>query len=110
MLDNNGLKVANNYFHDLRTDGVRGGGNSNLLVTQNTFTDFHPGSGRPPGRDAAVDQQHHGVGQQHHLSRTTWWCAAPAHPIQGVFMRDIVGNLPFQNVNDHRQHDRRRAV
>jgi putative hemolysin len=27
---------------------VRGGGNSNLLVTQNTFTDFHPAAGDHP--------------------------------------------------------------
>jgi hypothetical protein len=98
MLDNNGLKVANNYFHDLRTDGVRGGGNSNLLVTQNTFTDFHPAAGDHP--DAMQLWTNNTTTSASNITfADNLVVRGTGAPIQGVFMRDIVGNLPFQNVN-----------
>lgn len=98
MLDNNGLKVANNYFHDLRTDGVRGGGNSNLLVTQNTFTDFHPAVGDHP--DAMQLWTNNTTTSASNITfADNLVVRGTGAPIQGVFMRDIVGNLPFQNVN-----------
>ena len=45
MLDNSGVTISGNYFHDLRTDGVRGGGNSNVVISDNFFTNFRPAEG-----------------------------------------------------------------
>lgn len=97
MLDNNGLTVSGNYVHDIRTDGIRGGGNSNLLITRNTLTDFYP---------AALD---HPDAIQIWTGNTTTSASnititdnvivrGNGGPVQGIFMRDQVGTLPFQNV------------
>ncbi len=97
LLDNNGVTIANNKFHDLRMDGVRGGGTSQLTVTGNVFTDFHP---------AADD---HPDGIQLWTTNTTASASGititgnvvargDGAPIQGIFFRDQVGNLPFKDV------------
>lgn len=97
MLDNNGMTVSGNYIHDIRTDGIRGGGNSNLLITRNTLTDFYP---------AALD---HPDAIQIWTGNTTTSASNIAitdnvivrgngGPVQGIFMRDQVGTLPYQNV------------
>jgi len=44
-LNVNGLTVSGNSFHDIQLDGVRGGGSSNVKITDNTFTDFYPAEG-----------------------------------------------------------------
>ncbi|THD65096.1 MAG: type I secretion C-terminal target domain-containing protein [Phenylobacterium sp.] len=36
------LTITNNQIHDITLDGVRGGGSSNVTISGNTFTDFHP--------------------------------------------------------------------
>ncbi len=97
MLDNNGLTVSGNYIHDIRTDGIRGGGNSNLLITRNTLTDFYP---------AALD---HPDAIQIWTGNTTTSASnititdnvivrGNGGPVQGIFVRDQVGTLPYQNL------------
>lgn len=98
MLDNNGLTIANNYVHDLRMDGVRGGGNSNLTVTQNTFTNFHPAPLDHP--DAIQLWTNNTTKSATNIFITdNLVVRGNGAPIQGIFMRDIIGNLPFQNLN-----------
>lgn len=48
MLDSQDVVVADNRFHDIRTDGVRGGGSSNVQIEDNFFTDFYPADGDHP--------------------------------------------------------------
>ncbi len=96
-LDNDGLTIANNYFHHIQTDGVRGGGSSNVKITGNYFTSFHMENGDHP--DAI----------QFWTGNTTKSAAnitisgnvitrGDGDAIQGIFMRDEVGGLPFVNV------------
>lgn len=47
-LDSSDLVIEANRFHDLVTDGVRGGGSSRVAVLGNSFTDFFPGPGDHP--------------------------------------------------------------
>ncbi|WP_176592687.1 right-handed parallel beta-helix repeat-containing protein [Sphingobium sp. EM0848] len=97
VLDSSYVTVTGNYFHDIRTDGFRGGGVSNLVVSGNYMTDFHPATGDHPD------------GIQLWTTNTT----ASAHDIvitdniitrgdgaavQGIFLRDQVGTLPYENV------------
>ncbi len=97
-LDDNGLNFSGNLFHDIRTDGIRGGGSSNVTVSNNVFRDFHPVAGD------------HGDAIQFWTSNTT----TSAHDItvtdnlflrgsggvaQGIFITDQVGNLPYLHVN-----------
>lgn len=48
MLDNERVTVSGNAFSEIRSDGVRGGGNSFVEITNNTFTNFRPGKGDHP--------------------------------------------------------------
>ncbi|MDB5427821.1 MAG: hypothetical protein JWR43_1796 [Phenylobacterium sp.] len=48
QLDNTNLNFSNNNIHDLETDGIFGGGSSNVTVAGNHFTDFHPAVGDHP--------------------------------------------------------------
>src|SRR3546814_8793405 len=34
ILNNTGLTISDNYIHDIRTDGVRGGGNSDTDISK----------------------------------------------------------------------------
>lgn len=54
-LDNDRVKFAGNRFTNIRMDGIRGGGNSNVLIEQNHFTDFRPLTGRPGIADDHAD-------------------------------------------------------
>ncbi len=103
FLDNDGLTVINNSFHDLRVDGVRGGGTSNLLISNNYFTNFYPQMGT---KEATGD---HPDGIQLWTTNTTASATnititdnlvvrGDGLPVQGIFFRDQVGNLPFKNV------------
>ena len=98
LLDNTHITIKQNFFHDIRTDGIHGGNVSNVTIAQNLFASFHPAVGDHP--DAI----------QFWTTNTT----APAHditiagnsiirgtgdPIQGIFLRDQVGTLPFGNVS-----------
>ncbi len=98
MLNNNGLTVTNNYVHDMRLDGVRGGGNSNLTVTQNTFTNFHPAPLDHP--DAIQLWTNNTSTSATNINITdNLIVRGNGAPIQGIFIRDIGGNLPFKNLN-----------
>jgi hypothetical protein len=100
-MDDTFLTVTHNHFHHLRDDGFRGGGSSNVLVTDNHCDSNHP--------DGAKDVDHPDC-IQFWTSRTT----ASAHDItitgnsydrgdgiqtQGVFVKDDVGTLPFQRLS-----------
>lgn len=43
--DSNGVSVSGNFIHDIRMDGVRGGGSSNVTVSNNYFKDFYQNAG-----------------------------------------------------------------
>lgn len=97
LLDNKGVTVANNYIHDIRTDGVRGGGNSDLVVTKNTFTDFHPAVGDHP--DAVQLWTTNTNASVSNITITdNLVVRGQGAQMQGIFIRDVSGSLPFQNV------------
>ena len=96
-MDSDGVTISNNSFHDLQTDGVRGGGSSHVTVSNNYFTNFHMADGDHP--DAI----------QFWTTNTTKSASditvsgnvvvrGGGDSIQGVFFRDQVGTLPFQSV------------
>jgi len=97
ILDDTGLTISNNYFHDIRTDGIRGGGNSDVVISQNTFTDFYPATG-----DHADAIQFWTTNTTTSASNITidsnLVVRGAGGEIQGIFMRDEVGGLPYYNV------------
>ncbi|MBL8556278.1 MAG: right-handed parallel beta-helix repeat-containing protein [Phenylobacterium sp.] len=96
-LDDTRLTISDNEFHDLRMDGVRGGGSSNVTIARNSFRDFH------------IKDGDHGDVIQFWTTNTT----ASAHDIlvednifsrgdgyyvQGICLRDENGGLPYERV------------
>jgi hypothetical protein len=97
MLDNEGVVISGNSFHDLRTDGVRGGGTSMLEVSNNTFTDFYPAEGDHPDgiqlwTTNTTKAAHDILISGNEVTR------GAGEIVQGIFLRDTNDTLPFQNV------------
>src|SRR3546814_15063204 len=42
FLDSDHVTVSGNSFHTMRSDGVRGGGTNDVVISINSFTDFLP--------------------------------------------------------------------
>ena len=97
LLNNTGVTIENNYFHDLRTDGVRGGGQEDLVVSNNYFTDFKPQDGdHPDGIQLWTNTQ---VGASSNVTITDNVVYAPeGQATQGIFLRDENGNMPYSDV------------
>lgn len=97
FLDSDHLTFSNNSFHDLRTDAIRGGGASYVTITGNSFTDFFPAVGDHP--DAIQFWTTNTTVAAHDIviSGNLITRGAGA-PVQGIFLRDQVATLPYQNV------------
>jgi hypothetical protein len=91
-----GLAFVGNSFHNIRSDGIKGGGSSDVLISQNYFRDFFPASGDHP--DAI----------QFWTTNTTSSASnirildnviiqGNGQPIQGIFMGNEL-KIPYQNV------------
>ncbi len=97
LLNNQGLSFVGNYFHDIRTDGIRGGGSSDVEIVDNLFSDFLPDSGDHP--DAIQFWTSDIKTAASNISITdNLIVRGNGTPMQGVFMRDEVGTLPYQGV------------
>lgn len=97
MNDSNYVTLKNNRFETLRMDGIRGGGVSNLLVEDNFFTDFHPIAG--DHADAIQLWTTNTTTSAHDIViRDNVFTQGDGSAVQGVFLRDQVGNLPYLNV------------
>jgi Ca2+-binding RTX toxin-like protein len=97
FLDSRGLDILGNDFHDLRTDGVRGGGTSDITISGNRFSDFYPADGDHP--DAIQFWTTHTTAPAGKIVITdNIIVRGEGEAVQGIFLRDQVGNLPFQDV------------
>lgn len=97
FLDSDGVVISGNSFHDLQVDGVRGGGTSNLKISNNTFTDFYPEAGDHPDgiqlwTTNTTKAAHDIVITGNAVTR------GDGAPVQGIFLRDQLDALPYQNV------------
>ena len=96
-LDNDGLNFSNNYFHDMRTDGIRGGGSDNVVIKGNHFTSFHMKDGDHPDAIQFWTTNTTVAGKNIEVSGNVI-TRGDGDPIQGIFFRDQVGGLPYENV------------
>ncbi len=97
LLNTSFATVRGNYFHDLRTDGVRGGGNSDYTIQSNVFTNFHPAAGDHP--DAIqLWTNNTSTSAKNILIDSNVVIRGNGVATQGIFLRDISGSTPFQNV------------
>ncbi|WP_218036466.1 right-handed parallel beta-helix repeat-containing protein [Sphingobium sp. EM0848] len=97
FLESSNLTFTGNAFRDLRTDGIRGGGSSHLLIRGNVFTDFKP------------EPKDHPDGIQLWTTNTTATARdimiegnvimrGKGDPIQGIFIRDTFDQFPFEEL------------
>jgi len=96
-VDTQGVTIDGNNFHEIQEDGVRGGGSSQIAVTNNLFSNFAPVGGDHPDaiqfwtsltKASAVDITVSG----------NLVLRGEGSAIQGIFFRDQVGTLPYKNV------------
>ncbi|MDZ3833690.1 MAG: right-handed parallel beta-helix repeat-containing protein [Sphingopyxis sp.] len=97
MLDNSDVTIVGNNFHDIRTDGVRGGGNSDLIISNNIFTDFRPNTGDHPDAIQLWSTNAAEPGRNITISDNLV-VRGDGSPVQGIFIRDTFGQMPFENV------------
>jgi len=97
-LNDNGLTISDNTFQDINNDGIRGGGSSNVTISGNTFSDFFPS---PGDHDDAIQFWTTNTttsAQNITITDNTISRGTGSSAFQGVFVRDEVGNLPFENL------------
>lgn len=97
QLDNRKLVIAANNFHDIRMDGIRGGGSSDVTVSKNHFTDFYPAPADHPDAIQFWTTNTTESAKNITISENVI-VRGSGGTIQGIFFRDQVGNLPFVNV------------
>jgi len=91
------IVIANNSFHDLRSDGVRGVDSSYVTITGNSFTNFHPIDGDHP--DAIQFYTSGSTSASHDILITdNVITRGDGAPVQGIFFRDQVGSLPYDHL------------
>jgi Ca2+-binding RTX toxin-like protein len=97
MLDSTGVTLVGNSFQDIRTDGIRGGGNSNVVISDNYFTNFVPQTGDHP--DAIQLWTGGTTSSASNITITdNVVYRGDGAAVQGIFLRDQVGTVPYQNV------------
>jgi VCBS repeat-containing protein len=98
VADNNvGLTVSNNTFSNLSKGGVEMGGSSNVLINNNTFTNFHVGAG--VHADAIQSYTSSATTAASNIIVTNNLFARGAgDPVQGIFIQDETGVQPYHNL------------
>lgn len=94
---NHGLTIANNSFSHLNKGGVELGGNSQVSITDNDFTDFHITRGTHADAVQIFTAGTMVIASDTVLTGNLFFRGS-GDPIQGLFIQDEVGTLPFHNV------------
>ena len=96
------LTISGNLFHDIRVDGVHGGGSSFVAIQRNVFRDFLP-------LGVVGETGDHADAVQFWTTNTTRsahditvsenaFIRGRGRYIEGVFLRDEVGTAPYLHV------------
>ena len=97
LLDNSKILISGNSFHDIRTDAIRGGGTSDVTITKNHFTDFYPEPGDHGDAVQFWTTNTTAVAKNFVISENVMM-RGKGGIVQGIFFRDQVGNLPYENI------------
>ncbi len=91
------VTVANNMFHELRSDGLNFSAVTNVLIDGNSFTNFHPISADHPDAiqfwTANTTKASTDI-----VIRNNVMLQGSGDSMQGIFMWDEVETLPYQRV------------
>ena len=93
----NNVTISGNSFHDLGSDGVDNSGSSNVTISGNVFTDFSQQPGTHPDAIQFFTSGTTTEAQNITVTDNLIYRGA-GDVIQGVFIQDETGVLPYQNV------------
>lgn len=96
-LDSENVLFADNYLHDIRMDGIRGGGTSNLTIERNYFTNFRP---LPADHPDAIQvwNTNTKAPASNILIRNNLIARGAGLPMQGIFVTAQSSRLRYQGV------------
>ena len=95
-IDTTGVVIDNNSIHDLQADAIHGGGSSNITISGNQFTNFHPRPGDHP--DAIQFWTTYTTTSAHDIViKDNVFVRGAGDPAQGIFMGNEWG-LTYKNV------------
>jgi hypothetical protein len=96
-MNSENVVLANNFLHEIRTDGIDGVGSSSVTISNNFFTNFHFAEKDHP--DAIQFWTRNATASVHDITVTgNVFLRGEGTAAQGIFFHDEVGHLPFQNV------------
>jgi parallel beta-helix repeat protein len=99
-LNDNGLTISNNRFKWIFDDGVRGGGTSNVTISNNFFTDMHYDPTDTDHPDCVQFWTTDTTASASNITVTNnTFVRGDGGLVHGIFFKDEVGDLPYQNVN-----------
>lgn len=97
-LDCDNIEFSKNYFHKIRMDGIRGGGSSNLIITNNFFTDFRPLPADHPDAIQVWNSNTKTPAQNITITENVILRGNGGAP-QGIFVTTQISRLRYRNVN-----------
>lgn len=95
--ENNGFTVENNYFHDIRHDGVRGSGSNNVEIAGNYFSNFFPAEGDHPDAIQFWTLEATGKEVYNITIENNVMVRGTGAAFQGIFIRDE-GGVGYRNI------------
>jgi len=92
-----GVVIEGNKFHDLQTDGVMVSDTSGIRISANEFWNFFPVEGDHPDAIQFLTKGTTKASENIIIENNLMW-RGEGDAMQGIFMRDEVGTLPYKNV------------
>ncbi|MGH7017341.1 MAG: right-handed parallel beta-helix repeat-containing protein [Caulobacteraceae bacterium] len=98
QLDDDGLTITGNYFHDLADDAIRGGGSSNVTISGNIFTNQHQDAADPDHPDAIQFWTANTTASASNITITdNLMVRGDGTAAQGIFFGNEL-SIPYENV------------
>jgi Ca2+-binding RTX toxin-like protein len=98
-LQSSGVRIVDNYIHDIRTDGLDANGSSNVTIDGNYFTNFTSAPGDHSDAIQFFTQNTNASAHDITVSNNLI-VQGGGSPMQGVFITDQSnGALPYMNVS-----------
>ena len=97
-LNNTNITITGNSFHNIETDGIDNGGSSYVNISNNNFTAFQPATSTAHP-DAIQFWTTNTTASAHNITvSNNEISVGSGGQTQGIFFKDQVGNLPYQDV------------
>lgn len=98
ILHSRSISLKGNELHGLQTDGIRGGGVDNLVISENVIGDFEP---KPTDHPDGIQlwSTNEKLPAKHITISSNLIVRNRGGIIQGIFIRDTQRQIPFEDVD-----------